>query len=221
MVIWDRATGHKLREIPVAGYTLPWGNLRFSPDGKRLFGSLQLRHQNPDRLVWTMYAWDVGSGAEAKDIPSFPAQVRPLGYSQDAQEVILLNNHNQIVRWNIEKGKERGRYTQPESGTKAAALVGERLLLPRFDGQAVSMWEAGQKKQLWSVKTTRHKEFPDLPMAFSADGKLFAVEAPPRVVSIHDSLSGKLVRQFKRDGVMIYHSLCFTVRIANPRRHQQ
>jgi WD40 repeat protein len=39
VVLWDRATCHKLRRIAFPGQVMPPGCLRFSADGKRLHGS--------------------------------------------------------------------------------------------------------------------------------------------------------------------------------------
>jgi WD40 repeat protein len=192
VVLRDRVTGRKLREIPVGGRGNPPTHLRFSSDGKRLYSSMGL--------------WDVETGAVARDLPRLPAGARLVGYSPDGREVILLQQ-KEIVRWDVEKGREVGRYPNPETGyLNTAALVGERLLVPQFDGQAVILWDAAQKKQLWSVKTTREKNYPGLPRAFSADGKLFAVEAPPRVISVYESVTGKLVRRLETDVEKIYWS---------------
>jgi WD40 repeat protein len=199
VVIWERATGRKLREIPATGARHPLVYLRFSADGKRLYAS-----------VWgsRMYAWDVATGADAKDIPPFPSGYA-WGYSPDAQEVILKQG-SEIVRWDIEKGKEQGRYPKPDNDWSIAALVGERLLVPQFDRQAVGMWDAVQKKQLWSVETTRDKNYPGVPMSFSADGKLFAVETPPRMISVYESFTGKIVRRFNEDAGDVYYSVCIS-----------
>ena len=71
------------------------------------------------------------------------------------------------------------------------------------------MWDATQKKELWSVKATRIRDNGALPMVFSPDGKLFAVETPPRVISIREALTGKVVRQFKGND-SVYNSLCIS-----------
>src|SRR5690242_14154116 len=42
VILWDRATGHKRREIVLGGRGYFWAQLRFSPDGKRLYGSFWL-----------------------------------------------------------------------------------------------------------------------------------------------------------------------------------
>lgn len=204
VVIWDRATGRKLREILLTKHILPPTHLRFSPDGKRLHGS-----------VWygkdmRLYVWDVETGTEPKELARPPAKARALGYSPDARELFFLHNQAEVVRWDIEKGKELGRYPKPEGYFGAVARVGERLLLPQFDGQSVGMWDAAQKLQLWSVKANRHVNYPVLPMVFSADGKLFAVETPARVISVRDSVSGKIVRRFEGDVPQIYYSLAIS-----------
>ena len=77
--------------------------------------------------------------------------------------------------------------------------VAHRLLVPQFDGQAVAMWDAARKKRLWSVEATREKNYPGLPMAFSEDGKLFAVEVPARVITVLDSVTGKAVCRLEGD----------------------
>lgn len=112
------------------------------------------------------------------------------------------------MRWDIDKGKELGRYPKPGAGyLSAAAQVGERLLVPNFDGQSVVMWDVTRKKRLWSVEASRDKNYPSLPMTFSADGKLFAVEAPPRVISVYESITGKSVRRLEGDAGKSYYSL--------------
>jgi WD40 repeat protein len=204
VVIWDRATGRKLREIPVASRTLPPYHLRFSPDGKRLYGSLWY---GPDRRL---LAWDVQTGADARDIPRLPAQARALGYSPDGREVILLvQQEKEIVRWDIEKGEELGRYPKPGDYPGDVARVGERLLVPHFTGQSIVMSDVARKKQLWSVETTRDKNYTGPPMAFSADGKHFATEAPAGVIWVYDSLTGEKVRRLEGDSKM-YFTLNFS-----------
>jgi WD40 repeat protein len=158
----------------------------------------------------TLYAWDVATGKDARDIPPLPANARTLGYSPDARELLLLRKEREIVRWDIQKGKERGPFFAPSGYLSTAALVAEQLLVPQFDGKAVILWDVAQKKKLWSVKATRERTLPGLPMAFSADGKLFAVETPPQVISVYESVSGKRVRRLEGGVDNIYYSLGFS-----------
>ncbi len=206
VILWERATGRKIREIFLGtqpGHTPH--HLRFSADGKRLYACSWYREMK-------LYAWDVETGKDAKDIPPLPTGMRTLGYSPDVREILLLHGEAEVVRWDIDKGKEVGRYRKPGSRRLSiAVLVGERVLAPYFDGEAVGMWDVAQNKQLWSMKTTRGKDDNDPPMAFSADGKLFAVEAPPKAISVHESVTGKSVRQFKGDVGDIYYSLCISL----------
>jgi WD40 repeat protein len=201
VVIWDRASGRKLREISLADKGLPPNLLLFSQDGKRLYGSY--------RGGWgkALHVWDVKAGVDAKDLPRPPTEAWVLTYSQDGREAILLHKNADIVRWDVETGKELARHPNPAGSISTAAGLGERVLVPQFDGKAVYMWDAAQKKQLWSVETTRHQNYPGLPMTFSPDGKLFAVEAPPRVISVCESVTGKMVHRIKADVDNIYWSL--------------
>src|SRR5262249_21178475 len=147
----------------------------------------------------TLFAWDVATGAAARGLPRLPAGVRVLSYSADAREGLLLQREEMIVRWDVDKGKELGRYPRPERSITAVGRVGERLLVPQFDGRVVGMWDAAQKKRLWSVAAAHEKNSPDLRMAFSEDGKLFAIEAPPRAISVLDSVTGKTVCRLEGD----------------------
>jgi WD40 repeat protein len=203
VVIWDRAKGRKLLEIPTGG-VMPPGLLRFSSDNKRLYGSCWYGKDV------RFYAWDATTGAEAKDVPALPARSRAVRYSQGGREAILLYWESEIIRWDLEKGKELARYTMPSGYMSAIALVGERVLVAQFGGESVRMWDTADKKQLWSVKATREKSYPGLPMAFSRDGKLIAIETPPRVISVYESVTGKLVRQLEADVEKIYYSLCIS-----------
>ncbi len=204
VVIWDRATGRKIRELPVGGRTLPATHLLFSLDGKRLYGSFWYG------MDVAFYAWDVATGVAARDIPPPLAGARALHYSPDAREVILLHKDAEYVRWDIEKGKELGRYPRPEGFLMTAAQVGGKVLVPQFDGKSVILWEVARKKELWAVKATCKMGYPGPLMAFSADGKLFAVEASPKVISVHDSVTGKRVCQLKGDVNWIYCSLAIS-----------
>jgi WD40 repeat protein len=132
-----------------------------------------------------------------------------LGFAPGTREAIL-RLHEKILRWDTGKGKELGRYPGPGGAVSTAARVGQRLLVPRFDGQSVAMWDAAQHKQLWSVKATRANNVPVLPMAFSAHGKLFAVETPARVISVYESVTGKVVRRLEGDVGKVYYSLCIS-----------
>jgi hypothetical protein len=100
----------------------------------------------------------VASGANATDIPPPPTGMRTLGYSPDNRETILLHRDAEVVRWDIEKGKERGRYPKPDHDKSIAALVSERLSLHPTNllSPALGMRLLGER----GVSTPRWKKQP-------------------------------------------------------------
>jgi WD40 repeat protein len=200
VILWERATGRKIREIFLGARPGQQPQLlRFSADGKRLFGCSWYG------LDMKLYAWDVATGMDAREVPPLPAGMRTLGYSPDGREMILLH-HDEVVRWDIDKGEELGSYPSPRNVYLSTA-VDKRLLVPHFDGKAVGMWDVVKDKRLWSVKTTRDEHGSGPAMTFSADGKLFAVEAPRKEIAVYESVTGKIVRRIKGDAGRSYHSL--------------
>ncbi len=198
VVLWERSTGRKVREILAPG---PPARLRFSPSGKRLYGFSR-----------TIHVWDVETGTDAKGLPPPPADAWGLGYSPDAREALLFQHKKkEIVRWDIEMGKELGRYPQPKGYPGAVARVGDQLLMaPQLTGNAIEVWDVAREKLLWSVETVREKDDTGWLMTFSSEGKLFAIASPPRVISVYESLTGKLIRRFEADAIGNYYSLSFS-----------
>jgi WD40 repeat protein len=199
VVIWERKTGRKLREISLGEDGHPPDQLRFSRDGKRLCGS----------TWWGFRAWNVDTGAEPKDLPRPPAKSWLLGYSPDAAEAIFLNEKVELVRWDVDKGKELGRYRYPNPKREGSAVarIGDRLLVPHYDGQSLAMWDAVQAKRLWSIEFTPARGPPAMPTAFSGDSSLLAVLASSPTISVYESVTGKLVQRLKADVREAYYSV--------------
>jgi WD40 repeat protein len=198
VVLWDRATGRKLREMRVDKRGMPPTQLRFSADGKRLYASSWY-----GRDV-ALHAWDTETGADAKGLPRLPADARAIGYSSDAREVILLHKDSEVVRWQIEKGEELGRYPKPRDALGVAARVGERVLVPQLDGRSVGMYDAAGRKQLWSMEATPARENNSVAVAFSPDGKLFAAGTSAGVISVRESVTGKTVHKLEAGAARFY-----------------
>ena len=194
MIIWERGSGRKCREISVRPFNLPASHLCFSPNGKRLYGSFW------NRQDMILSAWDVATGAKATDLPFLPNQDKFVNFSPDGREAILLHKQTDIVRWDLDTGKELGRYPKPPGKVKTGNAVGDRLLVPVIDDQGFAMWDASQKKQLWSMKGpySQLSSFPGRgPTAFAADGKSFAIEGTAGVIPVYESLTGKVVRRLE------------------------
>ena len=200
VVLWDRATGRKIRELR-AGRKSASCDLRFTPDGNRLY-SVEVAQE------MALSGWELGKEPVALDMPRPPGEARFLALAPNGRELILLHRDKEIVRWDIVRGQELGRYPKPKGEVSSALVTGDRVLVALFDRTAIRMWDATRKKELWSVKATRIKDVLDPPTVFSADGKLFAVELDIGVISVYETLTGKVVRTLEGNfGIGLSHCI--------------
>jgi len=213
IIIWDRTSGRKLREIPLDSKVLP-SSLRFSHDGERLYGLQVYPSYYKDSVF---HAWDVKTGSEIKGFPQPVGRGCVPSFSSDGRKLIFLQEkelekEKEVILWDIESGKVLSRYPLKWNRYQSSiALFGDRVLYAQFDGQSVSVEDVARKERLLSVEAIREKDDSSvMAMTFSADGALFAVEAPRRAISIYQSLTGKMVRRLKADVVAVYYSLCIS-----------
>jgi len=64
---------------------------------------------------------------------------------------------SEIVTGNLEKGEELGRFSNRKMPLHAAVRVGDRMLVPQLIGRSVGIYDAADKKQLWSAEVTPAK----------------------------------------------------------------
>ncbi|HYH65261.1 MAG TPA: hypothetical protein VD866_11255, partial [Urbifossiella sp.] len=199
-VVWDRATGRKVCEIPLEKRYHPPSALAFSADGKRVYAE----HPADAHHEW---AWDATTG-QPLDLPRPHAAARAIAFPAGGREAIFQRGEL-FLRWDVEKAEGL------VGGTASfrfpvAARLGDRLLVAGREQDEVAVWDAGRNAQLWRVGSVRVKNIGGPPPAFSADGTLVAAPTEPPVVAVYDALTGRRVRLMDADGEKSYWSLAFS-----------
>ena len=191
IIIWERATGRKRREIVFPDRT-PVLKLRFSSDGKRLYGrSVKFAES-------FVHAWNVATGGNARDVVTLPMQATLLGYSANGDEGVF-RRASKLIHWDFTKGKPLAEHSRPRDPILAVALVGKRLMTATCDGAMLTMRESGKDKPLWQIAASRDPELSKSPVGFSDDGRLFAIENEVKRISVVETLTGKVVCEIRAE----------------------
>ena len=153
----------------------------------------------------TLHAWDVKTGSEIKEFPYPRDKGWVHSFSSDGQKLILFRE-KEVILWDIQGGKELGRYPYRNDFQSNLALIGDRLFMLSSMANRLACGTPRGRSDCGRSDDSG-EELPGLPMAFSADGAIFAVEAPPRAISVFQSVTGKLLRRLEADVANIYWSL--------------
>jgi WD40 repeat protein len=200
IVVWERATGRKLWDAQVGGCPIPPVWLRFSTDDKTLHAVSSYAGNVK------VYSWDASTGKQNRAVSTLPERTHAIGFSTDARE-LFLSDGTDILRWDVEKGKELLRYSGPKDHYLLAIRVGDSVLVPQFNKRTVNLFDVAAKKVLWSTEAIPTRETNRVAVAFSLDGKLIALETSPGVVSVRESVTGKVVRTLETGDKKSFFSL--------------
>ena len=181
IILWDLATGKKLRTLPLESPSFGTTGLCFTPDGKRLVSG-------QDR---TIRVWNPGTGKETKTA-KLQGVVHTLGsfaFRGDGRRMVTGIFEPKLRIWDTESWKqvrewnahEQGKHHRNEEGGVVCVGYspdGKYVLSGGMDGHA-SVWEASSGKRLLRVKAGGGR--PTHPgvrwvtdVAMSPDGKTLA-----------------------------------------------
>ncbi len=187
--LWDPATGKEVRQMKgVVAFTA----LAFFNDGKTLISA---------DWLGSIRLWDVESGREIRRFGSNKDKVTCLALSPDNRTLFSAGSERIVRQWLVAAGIELKQFPVQKGNILALAVTpdGKEVRIAT-DGVAVVFdTSTGLESRRFAIE----RLFPNVPAAFSKDGKVLAcTRAVGANVNLYDADNGKLLRAF--DGVTVH-----------------
>ncbi|HZU35972.1 MAG TPA: hypothetical protein VFA18_08695, partial [Gemmataceae bacterium] len=181
-ILWDVATGRKLRHIkqaPKYGLT----GLAFSPNGKKLAGTF---------LEFPASVWDIATGRVVDELAADSTGLEVL-FSRDGKTIITIGVDGRIRYWDTAGGKQRSCWRLWDPAPDKAGLGYEVHFSP--DERTVASAAYQGPVRVWDTRTRRllhefHRKDTHT-FAFSPRGDLLAFTGSNATVRFWDLAKGK------------------------------
>lgn len=205
----SQSKGQKMRHGKTSIYSI-----RYFPDGKRFIsasydGTVMMWDIRSGKPVWQL---DLDAGLKSKDSYTI-SNILGMALSEDGKIVAVSYDRSHVVRETLKGGGEfHIALLDSKTGQVRRVLIGHTSLIGRIafsPNVELLLSESGDSTaRLWNVNTGQEVLVIKLKergaaVAFSPDGKLFAVATQPvfgsqPIIGLYDVESGKLVREFDR-----------------------
>jgi WD40 repeat protein len=191
--IWDLSTGRELQSLPLAelsmsGFNSSDGGMTLSPDGTKLF--LSLESVDPQIKVL-----DLATGREERNFKPPEDQIDVLQLSFNPEEHLLVAGiHNKRFKlWNLSSKKEQGLGPTVKEFSQVKFSRDGRLLA-LSENYTVKIWDTATLRELPVFKVPNSGAFAaqaDAFMSFSEDGKRIATGGFDTDLIIWETETGK------------------------------
>ena len=192
-LVYDVATKKQiqtLNELRTMGQ-----NARFSPDGKRLAGTI---------LEGTLFVWETArwERLELRGKPgdNFSRQTSPVAWLPDSNRIAALTKGGVNV-WNVDKREVEKHLPHPDVQSVAASPASPEGVLAIADKEKVVLWDLARQMKLAEL------EHAAAVLQFSQDGGVLVSLARQTTdnqtvstIKIWDPKTAKLLSQLKHDG---------------------
>jgi WD40 repeat protein len=192
--VWDVAGGKEVATLRV-GLAMTQA-LAFRPDGRRLAAAVKTggSSTSPGQIK----VWDLVSGREEATFAGAFGATNVLAFTPDGRRLASTGwYHRDVVLWDADSGRELlalpiddpTNVDGPGSDSRLAfGPDGTRLALVGLNG--VTVWEATPGPQV----LTLHGPTDVWGLAYSPDGRRLAAADNSHAVSIHDAVTGRVLR---------------------------
>jgi WD40 repeat protein len=203
---WDKTLGflstrHEDRGEPIHFHDLKRiaRCLAVSPDSTLLAigyfdGQAELWTVDPSQqrvaLIWT-----VDPGRQSIDPDDAGRFVRSVSFAPDGKILATVSEDTAIRLWEVPAGKLRSTLAIP--GVRFSRVLfspdGRTLASARAGGEVI-LWDWPGERKLAALSPGNPPHYPEIPLAFSADGKMLAVGNVDRLIKLRDVATGRYFR---------------------------
>jgi len=182
-VLWDAATGRRIRSFSGDDYTV--GFVAFSPDGGQILsGSLDS----------TIKLWDTATGREIRTFSGHTAGVSSATFSSDGRQILSGSWDGTIKLWDIATGREVRTFSGHTGVVRSVAFSpdGRQILSDSLD-DTIKLWDTatGRENRIFSGHTGVVTS-----VAFSPDGRQILSCSADNTIKIWDVATGREIRTF-------------------------
>jgi RNA polymerase sigma factor (sigma-70 family) len=191
IVLWDTATGHKIRALDGTGM-----RLAFSPDGKRL-----AEGEGSGGNHGKFDVWDIETGRRFSSDASRQAAANAASLSWDGGSVVTFASSS-CNSWDIATGRRLSSFALPNmpySDRSGPTPHGRHVLTFVKSGEEYQpvLWDVASQRKVFTVPSAGQRG-PG-PTALSSDGSLLAIThvGKENVIHIWDVRAEKEIRSLK------------------------
>jgi WD40 repeat protein len=183
LVIWEVATGEKLRSFPERATALA-----FSRDGKYLAAG----NKNGQVKIWT-----VQDGYEAATLPAVPTVVRSLAFDPDGHSLAVADSGGNLLIWDLQMKVPRVICRGSEFDIYVLAFTQDGTMLASAGRSHIRLWDGATGRSLLELRSNN----PVSGLAFAPDGNRLAMSDEhtfgPRHCALWELQHGRGIRTLR------------------------
>jgi WD40 repeat protein len=175
--------------------------LAVSPDSTLLAigcfdGQAELWTVDPKQQRVALY-WTVDPGRRGIDPDDDGRVIRSVGFAPDGKILATVSEDTAIRLWEVPAGKLRCTLAIPGARFSRVSFSPDRRTLASANLRGeVILWDWPGQRKLAVLSPENPPRYPEIPLSFSADGKMLAVGNVDRQIKLCDVVTGQYVRAF-------------------------
>lgn len=194
LTLAPNAAAQKLELVVRTGHSALVTSVAYSPDGKMLASG------SVDR---TIKLWDVASGQEILTLCGHKSNVISVAFNHDGKRLASASYDNMIRLWDVERGVTLWTVEGYRYGVKSVAFSPDGATLASTGDNTVKLFEVASGRNFRSIDLPEGSfshYSQTLQVAFSPDGKYFAVASPFKKAFVWDTAGEDAARILDGNG---------------------
>ena len=181
LALTPNAAAQKLELVVRTGHSKQVTSVAYSPDGKILASG------SGDK---TIKLWDVASGQEILTLSGHKYTVNSVAFSPDGKRLASASDDHTVRLWDLEKGVTLWTFEGYKYGAKSVAFSPDGATLASSGDDTIKLFEVASGRNVRNIDLPAgvlSNFLQTLPVAFSPDGKSFALASPLKKAFVWDT----------------------------------